>query len=93
MDGWEQDDDPVKEHLSLIADCGWAVNVAIEQDMEAGVFEGENPLSARMMEARKSTFNELWPHESKRGWTCKTQKVSLAPECRFGMVLISAISW
>lgn len=29
-----------------------------------------------MLNARKSTFGIAWPHDSKRGWTCKTQKVA-----------------
>ncbi|KAL9122852.1 MAG: hypothetical protein Q9187_000588 [Circinaria calcarea] len=34
LDGWEEDDDPIKEHLNYSADCGWILNVGIEQDIE-----------------------------------------------------------
>jgi len=35
----------------------------------------ENPLSDTMMEARRATFQDAWPHESKKGWKCKVEKV------------------
>ena len=76
LDGWEEDDDPIKEHFSYSADCGWVINVGIEQAIEYGSFQEEDPMSTKMLEARRSTFGGLWPHESKRGWTCKTQKVN-----------------
>ncbi|MCJ1287930.1 hypothetical protein MMC26_007282 [Xylographa opegraphella] len=75
LDGWEEKDDPVKEHLNFSPGCGWAINMAIEQDVEEGIREDENPMSARMLEARKSTFGDRWPHKNKRGWTCKVQKM------------------
>ncbi|MCJ1244888.1 hypothetical protein MMC30_002089 [Trapelia coarctata] len=75
LDGWEADDDPVREHLNFATDCGWAVNMAIEQAVENGMLGEDDPMSAKLVEARKSTFNGRWPHEGKRGWTCKTQKM------------------
>jgi hypothetical protein len=30
-----------------------------------------------MIEARKATFADKWPHESKRGWKCKVKQVCL----------------
>lgn len=79
LDGWEEDDDPVKEHFNYSPDCGWAINVAIEQEIEEGARKDEDPMSARILEARKSTFGDKWPHEGKRGWTCKVQKVQELP--------------
>ena len=32
----------------------------------------EDPTQTRLSEARLATFMDLWPHESKRGWHCKT---------------------
>lgn len=49
--------------------------MAIEQAVENGTFGEDDPMSAELLEARKSTFHGRWPHEGKRGWTCKTQKV------------------
>lgn len=37
----------------------------------------ENPLSEEMMNARRSTFADSWPHEHKKGWTCKIEKVGV----------------
>lgn len=31
-----------------------------------------------LVNARKMTFGINWPHEDKRGWVCKTQKVRAA---------------
>lgn len=76
MDGWEEDDDATAEHRKHSPDCGWAINVCIEQEIEEGRCDGDNPMSDKMLNARKSTFGIIWPHDSKRGWTCKTQKVA-----------------
>lgn len=35
----------------------------------------EDPTGEQMSQARKATFSVGWPHDSKRGWTCKTQKM------------------
>ena len=51
------------------------MNIGLEQALEDGSLEEEDPMSVKMVEARKSTFAGMWPHEGKRGWTCKTQKV------------------
>ncbi|KAG9247032.1 hypothetical protein BJ878DRAFT_415767 [Calycina marina] len=73
FDGWEKGDDPLGEHLTLSPDCGWAIVATIEtQDGDLSV---EYPASARMMEARKATFASRWPHESKKGWKCKTKQL------------------
>ncbi|MCJ1483005.1 hypothetical protein MMC06_003171 [Schaereria dolodes] len=75
LDGWEEDDDPITEHLKHSPNCGWAINAGIEKDIENGIHDEENPLSEKMLEARRSTFDDMWPHDGKRGWTCKTQKM------------------
>ena len=80
MDGWEADDDPAAEHLKLSPECGWAINVYIEQQFEAATQENEEPIiecptSEKMCDARLATFGSRWPHEDKRGWICKAQKV------------------
>ena len=75
LDGWESDDSPATEHLKLAPHCGWAINVCIEKSIQPGTGEDEAPNSARMSDARKMTFGSRWPHEAKRGWVCKTQKV------------------
>ena len=51
--------------------------MCIEQDVDMGNCGDEIPVSEKMSEARKMTFGSRWPHESKRGWICKTQKVEL----------------
>jgi hypothetical protein len=49
--------------------------MALEQGAGGESFQDEDPMSERMVEARKTTFGDVWPHEKKRGWTCKIQKV------------------
>ena len=74
MDGWEEDDDPLAEHLKHSPDCGWAILAAIsKQDPD---LSSEFPASTKMMAARKATFADRWPHESKKGWKCKIKQVS-----------------
>lgn len=34
-----------------------------------------------MLEARKDTYGETWPHEGKKGWKCKMGKMVEAGWC------------
>lgn len=71
--GWEKGDDPLAEHLKHSEDCGWAIVAKIEK--QDGDWSEEYPCSARMIEARKATFGDKWPHEGKKGWKCKVKQV------------------
>lgn len=75
MDGWEEDDDPFIEHLTHSSGCGWAImmNIARQSSNPAEI---QDPTSPVIEEARRATFI-TWPHEGKRGWVCKTEKVGL----------------
>ncbi len=75
--GWTDGDNPLEEHLKLSPDCGWAITACIEA--KAGGIHLENPMSTGMIEARKATFGDRWPHDAKKGWKCKTKQVSPAP--------------
>ncbi|KAI9736634.1 MAG: hypothetical protein M1834_000838 [Cirrosporium novae-zelandiae] len=75
MDGWEEDDMPIIEHLKHSPDCGWAINLAIEEQATDPYNELDDPMSEKMIHARKETFRRLWPHDNKRGWACKTEKM------------------
>ncbi|RDL33796.1 uncharacterized protein BP5553_08164 [Venustampulla echinocandica] len=73
LDGWEENDDPLVEHLKHSPDCGWAIVAAIgRQDEE---LSSEYPSSTRMIAARKATFTNKWPHEGKKGWKCKVKQM------------------
>lgn len=74
LDGWEEDDNPLEEHLRHSPECGWAITAAVEAEM--GSYATEDPRDALMEEARKATFAGRWPHEGKKGWGCKTKQVS-----------------
>lgn len=47
----------------------------IEQEIEDGNLSQQDPMDEHLVNARKMTFGAGWPHEDKRGWVCKTQKV------------------
>lgn len=71
--GWEEDDNPIDEHLKLSPNCGWAIITSIQSRNEELL--NEYPGSDRMVEARRATFADRWPHEEKKGWKCKTKQV------------------
>ncbi|KAI0549330.1 hypothetical protein F4679DRAFT_547572 [Xylaria curta] len=73
MVGWEEDDNPFVEHLRLSPHCGWAVVAGIETGL--GDYALDDPTSSEMIEARKATFGDRWPHDGKRGWKCKTKQL------------------
>ncbi|KAL9637063.1 MAG: hypothetical protein Q9164_002441 [Protoblastenia rupestris] len=78
LDGWEPDDDPIDEHLKHSSSCGWAVAGFTERAIEKGDDKVEDPLSQSMIDARQMTFGTIWPHENKRGWLCRIQKMAEA---------------
>lgn len=84
LDGWEEDDDPVTEHLKHSSECGWAIMMDIVR-RSSNPAEIEDPTNVRIVEARRATFGSMWPHDGKRGWVCKTEKVSAYPERAFGL--------
>ncbi|KAI9745806.1 MAG: hypothetical protein M1818_000487 [Claussenomyces sp. TS43310] len=71
--GWEKEDVPLIEHLKLSPNCGWAIVASIEANDENLL--NEYPASERMIEARRATFADKWPHEHKKGWKCKTKQL------------------
>ncbi|KAK4126461.1 hypothetical protein N657DRAFT_670479 [Parathielavia appendiculata] len=73
LDGWEEHDDAVEEHLRHSPTCGWAIMAAIEAGF--GNYRKVHPLDPAMIEARKATFAGRWPYESKKGFKCKTKKL------------------
>jgi Inhibitor of Apoptosis domain len=73
FDGWEENDDPLVKHLKLVPHCGWAIVASIHpRDSQPSE---EYPLSAGIIEARKATFGNQWPHQNKKGWKCKITQV------------------
>ncbi|KAJ8126002.1 hypothetical protein O1611_g7635 [Lasiodiplodia mahajangana] len=73
MGGWEDDDNPFEEHLRLSPRCGWAVVAGVETGL--GDYALDDPTSSEMINARKATFADRWPHDGKRGWKCKTKQL------------------
>ncbi|KAF7188455.1 Protein bir1 [Pseudocercospora fuligena] len=84
LDGWEESDDPISEHLAHAKSCAWATAVSVTRDDETQKPpEDRDPLSEELYEARKATFQvgDGWPHESKKGWKCKITKLVEAGWC------------
>jgi hypothetical protein len=75
LDGWEEDDDPLVEHLKHVPDCGWAIVAAVEAEL--GEYAKLHPLDPQMIAARKATFAGRWPYDGKKAWKCKTKQVRL----------------
>ncbi|KAI5286346.1 hypothetical protein KEM54_006863, partial [Ascosphaera aggregata] len=75
LDGWEKEDDPLTEHLRLSQGCGWAIMMDIARK-SSNSDSIEDPTTSRIKEARRATFRG-WPHDGKRGWACKGDKLSL----------------
>jgi len=76
LDGWEEEDGALEEHLKHGHDCAWALLMSVEAEREYDTANMEDPTGAQLSEARRNTFETIgWPHESKRGWACKTEKM------------------
>ncbi|EFQ98560.1 hypothetical protein MGYG_01587 [Nannizzia gypsea CBS 118893] len=73
LDGWEEGDDPFTEHLHFSPECGWAIMMAITRKT-SDPSQIEDPTSSKIADARRATFFS-WPHDGKRGWLCKTEKM------------------
>ena len=74
LDGWEKDDDPIAEHLQHSSECGFAIMAGVARQEEHDPSQMEDPTGQRLEDARRATFAN-WPHEEKRGWTCKIDKM------------------
>lgn len=81
LDGWEPNDVPAYEHLTHSPNCGFALNLCIRlRDGDPGRNE-EDPLSERMMEARRETFQDLWPLDVAAGYPSIDQVSPLSWPC------------
>ncbi|KAL3445314.1 hypothetical protein BJX65DRAFT_147925 [Aspergillus insuetus] len=74
LDGWEEEDDPIAEHLKHTKDCGWAIMMDIQRN-SSNPAEIEDPTSETIAQARLATFGESWPHDGKKGWLCQSDKM------------------
>ncbi|KAL8654410.1 MAG: hypothetical protein Q9226_003444, partial [Calogaya cf. arnoldii] len=79
LDGWEEDDNPIEEHANLSPGCGWAAIARIEKNIEEDTGEQGDPMSEKLLDARRMTFGANWPHEDKRG----DEHQRRSPDCIF----------
>ncbi|ETI25414.1 hypothetical protein G647_02187 [Cladophialophora carrionii CBS 160.54] len=75
LGGWEPDDDPVEEHLKHSPQCGWAILMNASQEAKQHTETMEDPTGQLLADARRATFAAGWPHESKRAWKCKIERM------------------
>ncbi|KAG0158633.1 hypothetical protein PDIDSM_6148 [Penicillium digitatum] len=74
LDGWEEDDNPITEHLKHAPDCGWAIMMDLQQS-SSNPASIEDPTGDRITQARLATFGTAWPHDGKEGWVCQSDKM------------------
>ncbi|KAI8280775.1 hypothetical protein K4K56_012130 [Colletotrichum sp. SAR 10_98] len=83
LDGWEEGDNALEEHIKHAPNCGWAIVAGIEANV--GDLASEDPSSTRMINARKETFGGRWPHDD--GWEQGDkpwdEHNNRSPECPF----------
>lgn len=85
---------PAIEHLNHSPDCAWAINVCISYRSDDPDRVEEDPMEDKYVEARKATFQDSWPHETKKGWKCKVKKVARStPTTEAGCSLNVSFRW
>ncbi|THW41310.1 hypothetical protein D6D25_04709 [Aureobasidium pullulans] len=70
LDGWESQDVPLQEHLAHSAHCSYALSLSVSDKAEE-----RDPMSPELVDARTSTFGDMWPHEHKKGWKPKVKQM------------------
>ena len=66
----------MSEHLKHGSDCAWALLMTIQNERDYNTSSMEDPTAANLSDARQYTFVTMkWPHQSKRGWVCKIDKM------------------
>ena len=61
---------PLKEHLAHSTQCSYAISLSVFDKAE-----DRDPMSPELVEARRNTFADLWPHENKKAWKPKVKQM------------------
>lgn len=86
LEGWEEGDDALDEHLKRLDSetgepCAWATILGAKRDYQDTVRSNkstrhlERPQSQRLETARKRTFGAWWKLDNKKGWNPTSSKV------------------
>ncbi|KAK9717991.1 hypothetical protein K7432_005823 [Basidiobolus ranarum] len=85
LGGWEEHDNPITEHITHAPFCAWAKLLCSRlfvtgEDIPLENYDEDDyiPTSGFMEAARAATFQDLWPHEYKKGWLCNVKKMAKA---------------
>lgn len=70
LDGWESQDVPLQEHLAHSTHCSYALSLSVSDKAE-----DRDPMCPELVDARTSTFGDMWPHEHKKGWKPKVKQM------------------
>jgi hypothetical protein len=76
LDGWESGDDAAAEHHAHKPECSVAITSYVRQMFNSNQEIDEDPMSEKYRNARLQSFQDLWPHENKRAWKCKSVKLA-----------------
>lgn len=68
LDGWEENDVPIFEHLTHSPDCGYAINAAMRYRFDDPDRTQEDPCSDKMVQSRYYTFASMWPLDTAAGY-------------------------
>jgi len=86
LEGWENGDDALDEHLKRVIDkstgdkCPWATVMGIKRDFDLfgpAELDGGNhdPMAQHLVTARRKTFGEWWKFDGKKGWKPTSDRV------------------
>ncbi|KAF2749842.1 BIR-domain-containing protein [Sporormia fimetaria CBS 119925] len=68
LDGWEENDIPAFEHLTHAPNCEFAIQVCIRLREGDPDRADEDPMSERMVAARRATFKDYWDLDTDAGF-------------------------
>ena len=99
LEGWEDGDDALDEHLRRINKetgdkCAWATVMGAKRDWDlfgdGALADGSaqlDPAGEVLVQARRSTFGSWWKFDGKKGWKPTSGRVSRAVAIRSCSVL------
>ena len=81
LEGWEEGDDALEEHLKRAIDggsegdrCPWAT---IMNERQHDNEDWQDPHSQKMLNARRGTFGAWWKYDGKKGWKPTSERVGI----------------
>lgn len=85
LEGWEEGDDALAEHLKRALDdgtgdsCPWATIMHESNTTKTAKQHWSDPHGDKMRNARKGTFGSWWKYDGKKGWKPTSDRVGEQP--------------